>query len=234
MDGTAERHADDLSVAPDEHAEAARRSNFAGPRAALVAFVALEAVALPLMLSWGNRGWFNIDDWDFLSIPGNIAQFVTYADKPTYVTDVRRSLLRAVRIPLANQLPRSFAPQPFFAGGATMGWLLDNRGRIPSPGPLSRTEIATTTLNLVLQPAPTPRLTPCRALVAPTVLVLGKSQSLIAKTGDINVYLQVEGGRSRIRRLPQSATFVALAGPLRLLLGARAGAGAGRVVVCSA
>jgi hypothetical protein len=169
-----------------------------------------------------------------IGIPGNIAQFVTYADKPTYVTDVRRSLLRAVRIPLASQLPRSFAPQPFFAGGATMGWLLDNRGRIPSPGPLSRTEIATTTLNHVLQPAPTPRLTSCRAVVAPTVLVLRKSQSLTAETGDINVYLQFKGVRSRQRRLPQSATVIALAGPLRLLLVAPAGAGSGRVVVCSA
>jgi hypothetical protein len=66
------------------------------------------------------------------------------------------------------------------------------------------------------------------------VLVLRKSQSLTAETGDINVYLQFKGVRSRQRRLPQSATVIALAGPLRLLLVAPAGAGSGRVVVCSA
>jgi hypothetical protein len=38
-----------------------------GPRAALIAFVALQVLAVPLMISWGRRGWFNTDDWDFLA-----------------------------------------------------------------------------------------------------------------------------------------------------------------------
>jgi hypothetical protein len=42
------------------------RSLFRGPRAALILFVALDVVALPLLLWWGRRGWFFGDDWDFL------------------------------------------------------------------------------------------------------------------------------------------------------------------------
>ena len=40
----------------------------ARPAAALASFVALEAVALPLILWWGRHGWFSQDDdWDFLA-----------------------------------------------------------------------------------------------------------------------------------------------------------------------
>ncbi len=35
--------------------------------APLIVFVAIELVALPLLLFWGRHGWFTQDDWDFLS-----------------------------------------------------------------------------------------------------------------------------------------------------------------------
>ena len=36
-------------------------------RVALVAFVAVQIVAIPLLLSWGHKWWFWADDWDFLA-----------------------------------------------------------------------------------------------------------------------------------------------------------------------
>jgi hypothetical protein len=36
-------------------------------RAALGAFVAIEALAFPLMLFWARGTWFQLDDWDFLA-----------------------------------------------------------------------------------------------------------------------------------------------------------------------
>ena len=36
-------------------------------RGALVAFAAIEAIALPLMLWWDRGTWFQLDDWDFLA-----------------------------------------------------------------------------------------------------------------------------------------------------------------------
>ncbi len=38
-----------------------------GARGALVAFAAVEAIALPLMLWWDRGTWFQLDDWDFLA-----------------------------------------------------------------------------------------------------------------------------------------------------------------------
>jgi hypothetical protein len=37
-----------------------------GARAALIAFVVVEVVAIPVLLSWGHKWWFWADDWDFL------------------------------------------------------------------------------------------------------------------------------------------------------------------------
>ena len=48
----------------EETAEGTRRRWRNGP---LLVFVAVELVALPLLLVWGRHGWFTQDDWDFLS-----------------------------------------------------------------------------------------------------------------------------------------------------------------------
>ncbi len=36
-------------------------------RVALIAFVAVQIAAIPLLLSWGHKWWFWADDWDFLA-----------------------------------------------------------------------------------------------------------------------------------------------------------------------
>jgi hypothetical protein len=157
-----------------------------------------------------------------IGIPGNIARFSTYAhNQSIFTSGVRESLLDAAEVPLANQLPRSFQPRPFVAQEVTIGWLLDNRrtGRLPSRTARTPNYIATATIALVLQPSLTAQPTKCRRLVRPTGLVLRKGDSLTAKTGVINlIYLPAGGGRSLPRRLAQSKSVVALAGPLRLLL----------------
>jgi hypothetical protein len=35
-------------------------------RAALITFIVVEVVAIPVLLSWGHKWWFWADDWDFL------------------------------------------------------------------------------------------------------------------------------------------------------------------------
>jgi len=44
-----------------------RLRRLGGARAAVVAFLVVEAGAIPLMLTWGNKWWFWADDWDFLA-----------------------------------------------------------------------------------------------------------------------------------------------------------------------
>ncbi len=43
------------------------RGHIGDGRGAVVAFGALEVIAMPLILFWGRHGWFGIDDWDFLA-----------------------------------------------------------------------------------------------------------------------------------------------------------------------
>jgi hypothetical protein len=43
-----------------------RLRRLGGARAALIAFVVVELVAIPVLLSWGHKWWFWADDWDFL------------------------------------------------------------------------------------------------------------------------------------------------------------------------
>ena len=56
-------------------------------------------------------------------------------------------ILLPPRVP-CRRTPRSAQPQPFFAPGVTLGWLLDGvrSGRVPEPGPTTPDAVATTTL----------------------------------------------------------------------------------------
>jgi hypothetical protein len=55
------------AIPADANANESRPAPWNAARVALVAFVAVEVAALPLLLFWGRRGWFTQDDWDFLS-----------------------------------------------------------------------------------------------------------------------------------------------------------------------
>ena len=57
----------EVEVAADAEAEADRRRASQTSRLALVVFVGIEVVALPLLLYLGRTRWFRYDDWDFLA-----------------------------------------------------------------------------------------------------------------------------------------------------------------------
>jgi hypothetical protein len=156
-----------------------------------------------------------------VGIPGNIARFPDYEHKqPAFESRVRQTILAAAQDPLAKQLPRSLPAYPLIPD-VTIGWLLDNRrsAHIPAPRGLTAMDRATETMNLVLRPGLQAHPTACRRLAAPTELVMRKADSVTVRTGVVSViYRPAGGGRSRARRLPESTTFVALAGPLRLLV----------------
>jgi hypothetical protein len=56
-----------LSQPEAESSPPSRRRSLRGARGGLVAFAAVEAIALPLMLWWDRGTWFQLDDWDFLA-----------------------------------------------------------------------------------------------------------------------------------------------------------------------
>jgi hypothetical protein len=68
LGGASELPLENAPGVSDERNEPPRRAQLLGPRAALGVFVALEIVAVPLLVAWGHRGWFNDDDWDFLAL----------------------------------------------------------------------------------------------------------------------------------------------------------------------
>lgn len=188
----------------------------------IVAALVLPAIAFALETVSRRRRLLSVAVAALLAIglPGNISKFADYQHKPSYVPTIQRSLLASAEVPLANQLPRSLQPEPEYARGVTLGWLLDNRraGRLPSPGSLKKSEIATATLKLALRPSPTKPSTSCRTLVRPTALLLRRTDTLTLRTGAVTIYLRVVGGRSLPRPLAASTSVVALAGPLRLRL----------------
>jgi hypothetical protein len=192
----------------------------AGRYVYLVVAMALPAIALAadaIIRRW-RRLAVPVGVLLLLGVPGNIHLLDTYrngSEDPAY----RRHILAAARLPLAPQLPRSIPTNRGILLSPTLGWLLESlpSGRIPSPGPLTRNEIATDTLELALPSTPHAVSSSCRKLTRPTVRVLRKRDRLTVASGAINVtYLQVGGGRSQPVRLSR-ASVVALAGPLRLV-----------------
>ena len=68
--GTVSASREEVGAIPadvDANANESSPSGWSAPRVALVVFVAVEVIALPLLLYWGRHGWFTQDDWDFLS-----------------------------------------------------------------------------------------------------------------------------------------------------------------------
>jgi hypothetical protein len=168
-----------------------------------------------------------------IGIPGNVVKFVNYAN-PRNGIAARATVLIAPRIPIATRVPRSLVPS-WGWGYVTVGWLLDNvrSGRIPSPGPLTRRQVADATLDLALQQSAATQNYRCRALLRPTALVLRKGDSFAIGRGDVNVVLLINGDYSAVKRLGGMTSWVAVADPLRLQLSPRRNAIGGRRVVCA-
>lgn len=75
-----------------------------------------------------------------IGMPGNLYTLghpgVLSAQAP-YQIAIRNEILGAANLPLADVLPRSFKPLPFFAPPLTLGWLLDQKavGHLPQRAP---------------------------------------------------------------------------------------------------
>ena len=203
----------------------------------IVSALALPAIAFALETISRQRRLLTVAVAALLAIglPGNISKFADYMHQPSYIPTIQRSLLASAEIPLANQLPRSLQPEPLYARGVTLGWLLDSRRdhRFPAHEILRRGEIATALLKLALRPSPTEPSTSCRTLVKPTKLILRKADRLTASTESVTIYLRLIGGHSLPRRLAASKSVVALAGPLRLLLVPPTNLGNGLATICT-
>jgi hypothetical protein len=65
--GTVSASREEAAAPADANANEATPPRWNASRLALIAFVAVEVIALPLLLFWGRHGWFTQDDWDFLS-----------------------------------------------------------------------------------------------------------------------------------------------------------------------
>jgi hypothetical protein len=65
--GTVSASREETAAPPDANANEPAPTRPDAARLALIAFVAVEVLALPLLLFWGRHGWFTQDDWDFLS-----------------------------------------------------------------------------------------------------------------------------------------------------------------------
>src|SRR6185369_8696777 len=58
---------DDDARRDDTSSTPSGRDTSPSARAALAVFVAVQLIALPLMLFWARGTWFQLDDWDFLA-----------------------------------------------------------------------------------------------------------------------------------------------------------------------
>jgi hypothetical protein len=207
----------------------------AGRYVYLVGAMALPAIAMAadaLIRRW-HRLTVVLGVLLLVGLPGNIHLLETYRNGSAEAA-YRRRILTAARLPLAPQLPRSMPADKGILIGPELGWLIDSlpSGRIPSPGPLTRDEIATETLRLALPTTHDAVTSPCRKLTSPTIRVLGKGDRLTVDTGAIKLtYLPVGGGRSQVVRLSHTSV-VARAGPLRLAL-VPAGRAAEPAVICT-
>lgn len=79
-----------------------------------------------------------------VGVPGNIRLGIPPSGRRTSYTQTRRMILSLPRVAIARDVPRSIRPEPVITRPVTIGWLLDGVAdhRIPSPGALSRSEVA--------------------------------------------------------------------------------------------
>ncbi len=209
------------TVTGPEHARASRYVY-------VVVAMILPAVALAAD-AIARRGWglaVVVGVLLLVGLPGNIHRLDTYVNRSA-IASYRRYILAAPRLPLARQLPRSVETGVGVVPGPPLGWLPDSEpaGLIPSPGRMTRDDIATETLMLALGPSSKARAGTCQRVRRPTVRELRRGDR-ITVIGAVNAtYLPADGGTSQPVRLTH--TRVALAGPLRVRL-----APAGRATIC--
>ncbi len=133
-----------------------------------------------------------------VAIPGNIEASVNRErGGERQVRELKLLMLSAAHLPISQDLPRDYVPVPVYGGTTTVGWLRSNAaaGRVPSPGPMSPTEVATVSQQLVLQPLTLTAVpSGCRPLDVPATLTPAKGQSVLVQ----------RQGKAQITYLPSS------------------------------
>jgi len=155
-------------------------------------------------------------------VPGNIHDLRVFTNQSSVNRDRDRVvILEAPRLPLAHALPPSLVPGVRFSG-LSLGWLVDSlpSGRIPSPGPLTQTQIATQTLDLALRPPllrnkTLPPPATCHPLVRAERRVVKIFERLTLATGSATItYFPASGAPSKPLPFEPRQTLVATTGPL--------------------
>jgi len=131
---------------------------------------AIAVAASQVILRW-SRAWLLVVVILVFGLPGNIALLHRNNHLHT-LDDYRQFILSIPRLPVANRLPRSVLPDPYFDPAITLGWLLDGvqSGRIPAPSPPpSQAQITYWTLQLAWQPTSSGTSGTCESLPLPAV-----------------------------------------------------------------
>lgn len=76
-----------------------------------------------------------------LAVPVNVPRFDRPAP-PAFAQASRTRMLAIPRLPVARHVPRGVHPEPVLDPYVTVGWLVDNVGRLPRPRPVSRAQAA--------------------------------------------------------------------------------------------
>jgi len=156
-------------------------------------------------------------------VPGNLHQMRVYTNQSSGNRERDRvAILEAPRLPLAKALPRSLVPGPARFAGLSLGWLVDSlpSGRIPSPGQLTGTQIATETLDLALRKplqrdSSPPDPATCHPLVRDERRVIHVFERITLATGSASItYFPSEGAASAPRPFEPRESLVATTGPL--------------------
>jgi hypothetical protein len=155
-------------------------------------------------------------------VPGNLHQLRVYTNQSAAARARDRVVvLEAPRLPLAHSLPPSLVPGARFSG-LSLGWLVDSlpSGRIPSPGPLTATQISTQTLDLALR-APLLRITTppapatCHPLLGVERRTIHYGQRLTLAKGTATItYFPASGAPSTPQPFEPLRPLVATTGPL--------------------
>jgi hypothetical protein len=206
-----------IDVGPDR----ARQSRYVYLLAAMV--LPVLSIAVDAIARQWRRLTIPVAALMVVGVPGNVHQLAIYTDQSDHARARERVIiLEAPRLPLAHHMPRALAPARF--GGLSLGWLLDSlpSGRIPSPGPLTPTEISDQTLALVVRSAKLPTTTNCHPLLQPEVRLMPAFERITLASGSATItYVPASGAPSTPRPFlttDTSKTVVATSGPLHLLI----------------
>jgi len=149
-----------------------------------------------------------------VGIPGNFAILVSqvHADDPG-LRAYREFMLSLPRLEIARDVPPTSHPDPAFDNWVTMGWLRAGAasGRIPSPGPVSRSNADKWSFGLALEQTPHPAKGACAQVSLPATLHLEKGDTVTFSPAITLVNRPPDGVKAAPVTIggPQSSSYIA-------------------------